>query len=187
MVDFYSMPIQALLISCLALWLPPQEPSTVHFHGPGVEFEVGRPAGWRVDGRAAPQLAHFLILPEGENWRSSDRVIYARFVPIEAGKGLEEFLTEDRDKFEAECPFADDPLKEAGFDNLREFTFQSYHCPGVRHEMMAVQEIPRYFIVFLLTSPNRGAFEESLPSYRKVLENFRWWPSPGRPIRSQPD
>lgn len=181
------MRMQALLISWLALWLPPQESSTVRFHGPGIEFEVGLPEGWRIDGRAAPQLAHFLILPEGENWRRSDRVIYARFVPIEAGKGVNKFLTEDREQFEAECPFADEPLQEAGFDNLKDFAFQSYHCPGVRHEMMAVQEIPRYFIVFLLTSPNRNAFDESLPPYRKVLEDFRWWPSSGYRSRSQPE
>jgi hypothetical protein len=154
----------------------------VHLYGRGFSFKVAQPSGWTLDTRSAPQLANFIFHPTGQDWRRSESVIYARFIPREDETQLEEFLTENRAEFERSCPFADPENTEISRSrDWSSFTIQQFSCPGVRQEVLAVKEVDKYFIMFALSSPNPGTLEAGLPVLHTITGSFQWFDTLAQP------
>lgn len=148
------------------------EGRTVHLVANGYSFRVLEPAGWKLDLRSAPQLAAFILYPAERNWRRSETVIYANFLPAEK-KTLAEFLEADRDRFREDCGCPDDgePARPRA---LGLFQVQQYRCPTGRDEMMAAAQMGEFHFVLLLSSESDEGFKAALPVFEKVVDRFSW-------------
>lgn len=157
----------------------------VRLYGKGFSFQVRQPQGWTLDTRSAPQLANFIFYPEGNDWRKAEAVVYVRFVPKEGSETLEEFvMTSDRD-FKESCPFGDDPDEApVPIPAVERFLTRVYNCPGTRSEVDAVTEVPRFFVVFVLSSDvSETSKAASVDAFSEIIRSFKWLeiPSVERP------
>lgn len=159
----------------LCLLIPLQdEGRIVNLNGRNFSFQVLEPAGWKLDTRSAPQLANFILYPEDVDWRRAEAVVYARLIPRSSSESEEEFLAENRERFEKGCPFADPEQDDAPI-SVDRFSIQVYDCPGVRKEIFAITSVPGFFAVFALSLQNGEAEANSLDAFQKIVASFKWF------------
>lgn len=163
----------------LLSYLPPETGGElIRLYGRGFSFEVLEPRGWTLDTGSAPQVANFIIHPEGENWRRAPAVVYVRFVRRQAEDSLEDFVLENRNQFIQFCPFAEEEFSDLPLEPVEPFAIEVYDCPGVRREVVASAALPGYFAVFVLSEQQKGAIEESADVFRRILSSFRFFDVP---------
>jgi len=143
--------------------------------GRDYSFSVTEPEGWNIDFTSAQQIANFVMHPRNTTWRRSDVVAFGRFVPKAAKESLRNFLDDDLKEFQLRCPFY-----EAGDVNLevigaRAFLTRALHCPTMRHEIIAVTEVPGYFVTFVLSSNQGDQLQSALLPFQDLLSSFRWF------------
>ena len=144
----------------------------LRLHGRGFSFEVVEPPGWLLDTRSAPQVANFIFYPEGGEWRGSDRVIFARFVPRRPEESTGEFLRTDRENFGKQCPLGNDGQAVSPGEAVSGFSLQRFDCPPSKPELVAVRSVPGFFVVFVLVAP-----EDDVPArkaFDAILRSFKW-------------
>ena len=152
----------------------------LHLYGRDFSFKVAEPAGWTLDTRSAPQLANFIFYPAGKNWRKADVLIFARFVPKQEPVTLEEFIRENEEQFEEECPFAD-PAEQGRTLKVRGgFQTRTFICPGFRSEMVAIGEVGKFFILFSLSSSDPDSLAKGIPALERIVRSFEWFENPPR-------
>jgi hypothetical protein len=142
--------------------------------GSTFSLELVEPAGWRLATRAAPQIANFILHPEGQDWRRAESVIYVRIVPREKDETAQEFLESSDERFRERCPFADGEGRQAVLQEVPGFLVREFLCPGVRDEIVALREVPGAFVVFTLSTGPGGMVEKSALALEKILVSFRW-------------
>lgn len=157
---------------------------TLHFTGRGFSFSITEPDGWLVDLESAIQIAQFVVYPAGSNWRQAPQAIFGRFVDRRREQTLESFVSSERKRFTERCPFFEIHDLDLREDSPYRFIVKSYQCPGVRHEVVAITEVPEFFVVFVLSGNSPEGLEEGKAPLKELISSFRWR-SYGK--ESQPD
>ncbi|HSR66370.1 MAG TPA: hypothetical protein VLU25_00385 [Acidobacteriota bacterium] len=169
------------------LWA--QEGSMRSFNGRTFSFGFLEPSGWMINNEAA-QLAHFVLHKEGMDWREAPAILFIRLVDPERGEhgqealgrneqqqdeSLEAFVKRNVESFKAVCPaFEIKDVKLSRANLGHEFIVKSYDCPGMRHEITAVTEVPDYFVLLVLSSRSEEDLKAALPKYEQVVSSFYW-------------
>ena len=143
--------------------------------GSTFSLEVIEPEGWKLATRAALQIANFIFYPEGTDWRRADAVIYVRFVRREEAETREGFIEASEARFREECSLIDSeeetpPLRQ----EISAFLVEELRCRGIREEMIAVTEVPGFFVVFSLSSQTGTSIDQSIPVLKRILQSFSW-------------
>ena len=146
------------------------------YRGDGFLVGIAEPQGWVIN-MNAPQLAQFVLHRMGSTWREADSVIFVRLTDEPA----EEFVQRNVQDFEQSCPAPEVRDIDLKVDGQRKFWVKSYDCASMRHEVTAVTEVPRYFVLFVLTSRSTPPSEVALAAYREVLSSFNWRETERRP------
>ncbi len=144
--------------------------------GKDFSFSITEPEGWTIDFTAAQQIANFVMYPTNTTWRESDVVAFARFAPKGSQQTLEVFLENHLREFQQRCPFYETGDVKLELSGAQTFVAQALHCPSMRHEIVAVTEVPGFFITFVLSSDQRNRLQSALSPFRELLSSFLWVP-----------
>lgn len=146
----------------------------LQLYGKDFSFKVIEPEGWVLDTRSAPQIANFIFHPVGQDWRRAEAVIFARFIARSDETTLNGFLEENQTQFEEDCPFAEGDMPEFVSEKVNDFELRSYICPGFGNEIVAVKEVPRFFVLFSLNSSMNEGLKGGFPALKQILHSFQW-------------
>lgn len=163
------------LVLLLSAVYPLQGGRTLRIGGRDYSFSITEPEGWNIDFTSAQQIANFVMHPQNTTWRESDVVAFGRFVPKAPSETLRTFLDDDLKEFQLRCPFyeaGDVTLEVIG---ARAFLTKALHCPTMRHEIIAVTEVPGYFVTFVLSSNQGEQLQSALLPFQDLLSSFRWF------------
>jgi hypothetical protein len=149
---------------------------TLRIGGKDFSFSVTEPEGWMIDFTAAQQIANFVMYPMHTTWRESDVVAFARFAPKAPRETLEVFMGNNLKEFQQRCPFYETGDAKLELSGAQTFVTKTLHCPSMRHEIVAVTEVPGFFITFVLSSNQRNQLQSALPPFRELLSSFLWVP-----------
>ena len=153
--------------------------NTIRIGGKGFAFSITEPDGWKIDFGAASQLANFVMHPAGSSWRKSPVVAFGRLTPRGSQETLESFVDKDAEELEKTCPFYEIRDLDLDLKGFRKFLVREYSCPGVRDEIVAVTEVPGFFVTFVLSSDHRDSLQSAVLPFREMLSSFDWVsPSP---------
>ena len=144
--------------------------------GQDFSFSVTEPEGWMIDFSSAQQIANFVMYPLNTTWRESDVVVFARFLPNRSEESLEAFLGNNLEEFQQRCPFYETRDVKLKLSGAQTFMTKALHCPSMRHEIVAVTEVPGFFITFVLSSNQRNRLQSALSPFRELLSSFLWVP-----------
>ena len=164
------------LIVLLCAVCPLEGGRTLRIGGKDFSFSITEPEGWTIDFTAAQQIANFVMYPTNTTWRESDVVAFARFAPKGSQQTLEVFLENNLKEFQQRCPFYETGDVKLELSGAQTFVAQALHCPSMRHEIVAVTEVPGFFITFVLSSDQRNRLQSALPPFRELLSSFLWVP-----------
>ncbi len=164
------------LILLLSSVLPLQGGRTLRIGGRDFSFSVTEPEGWTIDFTSAQQIANFVMYPLNSTWRESDVVAFARFMPKSSQETLKAFLESNLEEFQQRCPFYETRDVKLELSGGQEFLTKALHCPSMRHEIVAVTEVPGFFITFVLSSNQRNRLQSALAPFRELLSSFLWVP-----------
>ena len=139
-------------------------------------FSITEPEGWTIDFAAAQQIANFAMYPMNTTWRESDVVAFARFLPKGSQETLEVFLGNNLKEFQQGCPFYETGDVKLELSGAQTFVTKAFHCPSMRHEIVAVTEVPGFFIIFVLSSNQRNQLQSAFFPFRELLSSFLWVP-----------
>jgi len=159
---------------------------TIRIAGKGFSFSITEPDGWNIDFGAASQLANFVMHPAGTSWRKSPVVVFGRFTPRNSQETLESFQEKDAKELENACPFYEIRDLDLDVKGLRRFLVREHSCPSVRDEIVAVTEVPGFFVTFVLSSDRRDSLQSALSPFQEMLSSFDWMSQPGPARPSQP-
>ncbi len=170
-----SSAIPTVMFFLLVLWSPSEKDGRLlHLSGSSFSLEVLEPEGWQLATRAAPQIANFIFHPEGTDWRRAEAVIYVRIVPREETEKREEFVESSRERFREQCPFFGSEPEAKSSQQVAEFLVEEFRCPSIRQEIMAVREVPRFFLIFSLSGQTETPLEKYIGVFRRILTSLRW-------------
>ncbi len=150
--------------------------NTVRLNGRYFTVLLTEPDGWMLDTRSAAQLAHFVIYPRGKTWRHADAVIFGRFVPREENETAEDFLRDEEDRFQLDCPGVEIRKRELDVESPYPLVVNSFHCHSSRSELVAVVTVPQSFVVFLLGANQEKTLDAHFAVFKEVVEGLRWLP-----------
>lgn len=163
------------LIVVLGTVSPVQGGRTLRLGVSGSSFSVTEPEGWRIDLTSAHQIANFVMHPLNTTWRESAVVAFGRFIPKKPKETLRTFLENDLKEFQLRCPFYETGEVDLEVRGSREFLTKALHCPSRRHEIVAVTEVPGFFIAFILSSNQGDQLQSALPPFQDLLSSFLWF------------
>lgn len=149
---------------------------TLRIGGKEFSFSVTEPEGWLIDFGAAQQIANFVMYPMNTTWRESDVVAFARFAPKGSQETLEDFMGNNLKEFQQRCPFYETGDAKLELNGAQTFVTKTLHCPSMRHEIVAITEVPGFFVTFVLSSNQRNKLQSALPPFRELLSSFLWVP-----------
>jgi len=149
---------------------------TLRIGGKDFSFSITEPEGWTIDFSSAHQIANFVMYPMNTTWRESDVVAFARFLPKGSQETLEVFLENNLKEFQQRCPFYETGDVKLELSGARTFVAKALHCPSMRHEIVAVTEVPGFFITFVLSSNQRNRLQSAFSPFRELLSSFLWVP-----------
>ena len=149
---------------------------TLRIGGKDFSFSITEPEGWTIDFAAAQQIANFVMYPMNTTWRESDVVAFARFLPKGTQETLEVFLENKLKEFQQRCPFYETGDVKLELSGGPTFVAKAFHCPSMRHEIVAVTEVPGFFITFVLSSNQRNRLQGALSPFQELLSSFLWIP-----------
>ena len=164
------------LIVLLCAVCPLEGGRTLRIGGKDFSFSITEPEGWTIDFTAAQQIANFVMYPMNTTWRESDVVAFARFAPKGSQATLEVFLENNLKEFQERCPFYETGDVKLELSGAQTFVAKALHCPSMRHEIVAVTEVPGFFITFVLSSDQRNRLQSALSPFRELLSSFLWVP-----------
>ena len=165
---------KVVLLLMLVTLAPVQAGKKLRVHGNRFFFLIAEPAGWTVDLDSAVQIAHFVAYNQGTNWREADIVIFGRLMAKKNRETLEAFVKSDVRQFEERCPFYKIEDVQLEVKSTQRYLCKAYNCPGGRHEIVAVTEVPRFFAVFVLSSRQGEIPSHALPTFEEILTSFVW-------------
>ena len=169
------------LIVLLCTVCPLEGGRTLRIGGKDFSFSITEPEGWTIDFTAAQQIANFVMYPMNTTWRESDVVAFARFAPKGSQETLEVFLENNLKEFQQRCPFYETEDVKLESSGAQTFVAKALHCPSMRHEIVAVTEVPGFFITFVLSSDQRNRLQSALSPFRELLSSFLWVPRKTEP------
>ncbi|GAB4232665.1 MAG: hypothetical protein Kow00109_05180 [Acidobacteriota bacterium] len=158
----------------------------VQLYGDDFRMTVLEPYGWRLDTRAAPQIAHFILYPEtAADWRRAPVVLLARFVPTR--EPLENWLATNRERFQEACPLGEisEEVPRA-LARAAKFQVRRYLCPTGRQEWVALRREGRYLLIFSMSARDEGTLESHAGTFAEFLGTFRWSGESSGGAREQP-
>ena len=164
------------LLVLLSTVCPLEGGRTLRIGGKDFSFSVTEPEGWMIDFAAAQQIANFVMYPMNTTWRESDVVAFARFAPKGPQETLEGFMGNNLKEFQQRCPFYETGDAKLELSGAQTFLTQTLHCPSMRHEIVAVTEVPGFFITFVLSSNQRNQLQSALSPFQELLSSFLWVP-----------
>jgi len=148
--------------------------NVIRVSGPQFSFLIAEPEDWMLDVESAAQIAHVALYKKGADWRTTDLVIFGRFIPRSSSETVEDFLKADEEKFLAQCPFADTEDIKLPVEGPHPFVIKSYACPGIETQVVAVSRLSSHFVLFVLTAQHGGSPDPGLEPFTEVLNSFRW-------------
>jgi len=163
-----------VLLVLLCTVCPLEGGRTLRIGGKDFSFSITEPEGWTIDFAAAQQIANFVMYPMNTTWRESDVVAFARFAPTGSQETLEVFLENNLKEFQQRCPFYETGDVKLELSGAQTFVAKALHCPSMRHEIVAVTEVPGFFITFVLSSNQRNLLQSALSPFRELLSSFLW-------------
>jgi hypothetical protein len=164
------------LVVLLCTVCPLEGGRTLRIGGKDYSFSITEPEGWTIDFAGAQQIANFVMYPTNTTWRESDVVAFARFAPKGSQETLEVFLGNNLKEFQQRCPFYETEDVKLESSGAQTFVAIALHCPSMRHEIVAVTEVPGFFITFVLSSNQRNRLQSALSPFRELLSSFLWVP-----------
>ncbi len=177
------------LIVLLSTVCPLEGGRTLRIGGKDFSFSITEPEGWLIDFAAAQQIANFVMYPMNTTWRESDVVAFARFAPKGPQETLEVFLENNLKEFQQRCPFYETGDVKLELSGAQTFVTKALHCPSMRHEIVAVTEVPGFFITVVLSSNQRDRLQSVLSPFQELLSSFLWVPrktEPPKPAEEKP-
>ena len=85
------------------------------------------------------------------------------------------FLDDDLKEFQLRCPFYEAGDVKLEVIGARAFLTKALHCPTMRHEIIAVTEVPGYFVTFVLSSSQGDQLQSALLPFQDLLSSFQWF------------
>jgi len=158
----------------LGLTVSLQAGRNLRVQGQGYVLLVEEPEGWKTDFNSVRQIANFVMFPDGISWRDAEVAVFAQILPRGAENDLESFMKEDQEQFAEQCPFYETDSMAFKGTGEHPFLTRFFYCPGRRHEVLAVTQVPGFFAAFVLTSDQKTRLEEARPSFEEILTSFRW-------------
>ncbi len=146
----------------------------VRVTSPYFSFLISEPEDWTLDLESASQIAQFVLTPQGISWRSSNLVIFGRFVPAGPSENMESFLKADSEQFAQGCKTGKVRDLDWELEGAQKFQVRSYICPGLQDDIVAVTQLPRFFAVFILSAQLGGDIADGQEPFKEVLSGFRW-------------
>jgi hypothetical protein len=175
--------LSVLLIACGSLL----GGNTLRIGGKGFAFSITEPDGWKIDFGTATQIANFVMHPAVSSWRKSSVVAFGRLTPRGSQETLESFLGRDAEEFQKACPFYEIQDMDLDLTGFREFLVREHSCPSVRDEIVAVTEVPGFFVTFVLSSDHRPSLDGAVLPFQEMLASFNWvsQPLPSKPTQPE--
>ena len=165
-----KMALWIFLIACGSL----MGGNTIRIGGKGFTLAITEPDGWKIDFGGASQLANFVMHPAGSSWRNSPVVAFGRFSPRSSQETLESFVEKDAEELQKTCPFYEIRNLDLDLKGLRKFLVREHSCPSVRDEIVAITEVPGFFVTFVLSSDHRDSLQSAVVPFREMLSSFDW-------------
>ncbi len=103
---------------------------------------------------------------------------FGRFTPRGAEQELEAFVDRDAEEFQKSCPFYEIQDLDLALLSSRKYLVRKHSCPGQRDEIVAVTEVPGFFVTFVLSSNHRNSLESAVPPFKEMLDSFHWVTQP---------
>jgi len=147
---------------------------TIRIGGNGFSLSITEPDGWEIEFGAASQIANFVMHPAGSSWRESPVVAFGRLTPRTSQETLESFVGRDTEELQKACPFYEAKDLDLDLKGFRRFLVRDFSCPGVRDEIVAVTEVPGFFVTFVLSSDRRDLLDGAVSPFREMLSSFEW-------------
>ena len=147
---------------------------TIRIGGNGFSLSITEPDGWEIEFGAAAQIANFVMHPAGSGWRESPVVAFGRLTPRSSQETLESFVGRNTEELQKSCPFYEAKDLDLDLKGFRRFLVQELSCPGVRDEIVAVTEVPGFFVTFVLSSDQRDSLDGAVLPFREMLSSFEW-------------
>ena len=155
--------------------------------GKRFSFSITEPEGWVIDFRSAAQIANFVMHPVETTWREASVVAFCRFIAKGPKETLEVFMEKDVREFQQRCPFYEIQDVDLEVQGARKFLTRELYCPSVRHEVVAVTEVPGFFVTFVLSSDRRDPLRNAFSPFQELLSSFLWvhQKTPAGPVDSK--
>ncbi len=170
--------IVALLIMFCSVYLLAAG-RTIRISSPQFAFLIDEPEGWMIDVQSAVQIANFVVHRQGTTWRGADVAVFGRFLPREGEETLEDFVKDDELRFQLNCPMSE--IKRLDLEpregRTHEFLVKTYNCPATQSEIVAIAQVPNFFVIFSLsTQKGEKALERGMDAFQELLRSFRFLP-----------
>ena len=99
---------------------------------------------------------------------------FGRFSPKGSQETLESFVEKDTEELQKTCPFYEIRNLDLKVKGLRKFLVREHSCPSVRDEIVAITEVPGFFVTFVLSSNHRDSLQSAVVPFREMLSSFDW-------------
>lgn len=180
---------RAVLVLCLFLTVSQAFAGRpVRLSSPGFSVVVSEPEGWVLDVSSAAQVSHVVLYEKGKNWREAEVVIFGRFISRSPDESRDDFVESEEEKFNRQCAFGDISREDLDLQSAHDFLVKFYDCPGFQSEIVAVAEVPSFFVVFTLTAQTLVDPRTAVEPFKEVLNEFRWIPRESLPriLKAEP-
>lgn len=147
---------------------------TIRLRGKDFSFSVREPDGWSIDFLSARQIANFVMHQKGVPWRQADVIALGRLIQRSDQEDIQGVIEKDLEEFRRTCPHYEVEEIDIGTSGAHEFLFKSYHCPGIRSEIIATTEVTGYFVRFILSSKQPENVRKALSSFQELISSFLW-------------
>jgi len=155
-----------------------REGNTGIMYGDDHAFFINEPEGWVLDNKSgASQGLYAVFYPRDESWREAVAVMYVNTAKREASKTFSRFIEDDIARFKQDNP-------NIRVDKAPTITTSDGRKAIVRYftgdqwgnsEAVAYIEEETIFVLIVLTSQTKEAFESAKPAFRKLVKSYSFW------------
>jgi hypothetical protein len=175
------MLVLAMVVSLSASAVNGHEEGTGLMYGPGNAFTIKAPPGWTLDTKSGQSQGLYAVFyPVGSSWSSSPAMMYVNTALKSGDPTLEHLIQGDVKRQKAASPnlqvVAGEPIAIGGGKQA-----PVNHLSGDKWgniESIAYIEAPTVWVLVVLSSRDRQAYERSLPAFINLVRSHRIVPIP---------
>ncbi len=139
--------------------------------------KVGPVPGWTHDHPASLAKGANLFVPNGQTFRDSPVVMYARAIykpRLKETETLAQLIRDDQNNFREEVPgvtiSADTAMKTADGRKLETYLFSPKK--GGNWEVVAYGEEPEYFLIFTLSARDPASLKQARTAFAEMVGSY---------------